>query len=366
MSLEKLYDFAVVVTNDLNSDQRMHRICNYLNSKNQRLILIGHQKVSSHPIRAQSYSQKRLKTLFQKGPLFYLEFNIRLFLILMKKKVSKYYSVDLDTLLAIGVLSFIRRKPFVFDSHEFFSELPELANSPLKRFVWSALGYCFVKNAEVRYTVGRHLAEELRKKYNSQFIPLYNYPSLITYKKTTWTPESITILYQGKINLKRGIKEVVEAMNYLPDHYYLWIVGDGDLYSEVSEQIHSSEAKNRIKLIGWKNPSELKELTSRADLGLNLLSPESKNYYYSSANKVFDYVMAGVPCLTMNFPEYEDLDRRYDVLYLIESIDSQSIAQEIEKIFGDNESYLQKIVNCKTARIDLNWEREQSKLDCIL
>ena len=76
------YKIAVSVTNDLNQDQRMHRICNSMLDAGYEVVLIGREKRSSQELLKQRFEQKRLKCWFESGVLFYFEYNIRLFIFL--------------------------------------------------------------------------------------------------------------------------------------------------------------------------------------------------------------------------------------------------------------------------------------------
>ena len=67
-----------------------------------------------------------MNMLFKKGPLFYAEYNLRLFFLLLLTKADVLVANDLDTLPAVFLASRIRRLPVVYDSHEYFTEVPEL------------------------------------------------------------------------------------------------------------------------------------------------------------------------------------------------------------------------------------------------
>ena len=114
------------VTNDLLTDQRVHRICKSLSNHDFEVSLIGRRKKSSIALEGRSYSCKRFHLIFEKGPLFYMEYNLRLFVFLLFSNVDLLISNDLDSLLANYLVSRVRNLPIVYDSHEFFTEVPEL------------------------------------------------------------------------------------------------------------------------------------------------------------------------------------------------------------------------------------------------
>ena len=68
----------VCVTNDLTTDQRVHKTCMTLQKCGYWVIETGRLLPESLPLE-RSYFTLRRKLWFRKGPLFYAEFNIRLF-----------------------------------------------------------------------------------------------------------------------------------------------------------------------------------------------------------------------------------------------------------------------------------------------
>ena len=115
----------VSVTNDLVSDNRVHKVCTSLESMGNKVLLIGRKFSNSHSVN-RDYKIKRFSLLFNKGPLFYAEYNFRLFFLLLFSRADIYLANDLDTLYANYLASKIRGKVLVYDSHEYFTEVPEL------------------------------------------------------------------------------------------------------------------------------------------------------------------------------------------------------------------------------------------------
>ena len=119
----------VSVTNDLSTDQRVDKICNTLLELNFDVVLIGRKLPNSIRVK-RVYSTRRFKLWFNKGALFYANYNIRLFFFLLFNKTDALWSNDLDTLLPNYLISKWKNKKLIFDSHEYFTEVPELVDRP--------------------------------------------------------------------------------------------------------------------------------------------------------------------------------------------------------------------------------------------
>ncbi len=137
----------VSATTDLSTDNRIDRTCKALLEHGFEILLVGRIKSDSVNLEIRNYPCKRFKLVFQKGPFFYMEFNLRLFFFLLFQKKDILISNDLDTLLANYCCSkFSRRTKLLYDSHELFTETPELIARKRVRFVWLVIErYIFPK-----------------------------------------------------------------------------------------------------------------------------------------------------------------------------------------------------------------------------
>ncbi len=343
------------VTNDITYDQRMERICTTLSNNNYDVTIIGFYKKRSVKSEIKPYKQIRLSVFFKKGKLFYLEYNFRLFWFLIFKKYDIYCSIDLDTLLPVFINSRLKRKPCVYDAHEYYTELPEIVDRPLIKKMWMFLERILLPRIKYNYTVGYSIAETLSKKYKQQYTVIRNVPLLSQNEKVL--NKQNFVLYQGTLNKGRGLENLMLAMENIDAQLY--IAGEGDLSKELRNFAAQLPHSKKIRFLGYVRPAELKTYTLQAKLGVNFIENIGLSYYFSLSNKFFDYIHAGLPQITMNFPEYKKLNDQYNVALLIDDLDTSTISDSINRLLLDEIVYSTLKKNTLIASKELNWQMEE-------
>lgn len=355
---------ACLVTNDLSQDRRMDRICSALSGAGHDVYLIGRERPDSLPLTEKPYQQIRLPIKRQSGKGFYLEYNYRLYQYLIRQPWDAINAVDLDTILPAYLAARRQGAKLVYDAHEFFSETPEVVNRPLIKKTWEALGRWLVPKANLCYTVGPELARILGLTYGVNFGLVRNVPLRLQADQRTAVTKTNPriILYQGMLNLGRGLEAAIGAIRQLPEEYVLWLVGSGDLERQLREANADLVASGRLVFHGFIPGDQLAAYTARAWLGLNLLDAVSPSYYYSLANKCFDYIQSGLPSIQMDFPEYSTLQREYHCFVLADRLDATRLAIQIAHLGQHPQVYEQLVAGCQRAAKKLNWDREKNEL----
>lgn len=362
----------VTVTNDLYTDQRVDKICRYLVSKNITVLLVGRELPNSLPLVSRSYQTYRMKLFFHTGPLFYFEFNFRLFFYLLFNSFDFLVSNDLDTLFACDLAASSKGKKLVYDSHEYFTEVPELQNRKLVKKIWETIEIMIFRNLNACYTVNDSIANFYLKKYGLRFKVIKNLPEKTEIIKTKSKQDlnlpknkKILILQGAGINIQRGAEELVEAMRLL-DNCYLVIIGSGDVFPLLKNKIENDDLlKSRIRLVDKVPYQEMMQYTFNADLGFTLDKNTNLNYLYSLPNKIFDYLKAGIPVIASDLVEIGKVIREYQVGEIVKSHSPEDIVHCVNDLLNDSIKYKTYQENCINAMKVLNWERQKTVLDEI-
>lgn len=345
------------VINDLAHDRRMDRICSTLVEAGYSVKLVGRVFKDSCSLADKDYSQYRIKCWFKKSAFFYLEYNIRLFFYLLFSDVDIYGAIDLDTILPHKMVSFLKRKPMVYDAHEYFTEVIEIQDKPIVKWVWKSIEKLCLSRKTKGYTVSSSYARLFKENYGCDFELVKNAPPLKVFFPET-KPDVFTFVYIGAVNEGRGIEECVEAVQGL--NCNLKICGDGDLLFELQESL-TNEQKNQISFTGYLTPDDLEKEARKSHCGLLLFKAESLSYYYSLANKFFDYIHAEIPQIVVDFPEYQILNKQYDI-GLLSEFSVESIRKNMKKMMSSRDMFQQFEKNTSVAKSELNWKKEGEKL----
>lgn len=350
-----------IATTDPAFDQRMIRICSTLAGSGHRVLLIGRTLPDSVPLPTRAFQQMRLRCFFHKGKLFYLEYNVRLLLQLLFLPFDVVCAVDLDTIAPAVLVARLRRKYLVYDAHEYFTEVPELLDRPVTKQIWETLAQWAIPKVNLAYTVGPALARALSEKYHRPFHVIRNVPYADAIPLHVNEPDKKILLYQGALNVGRGLEQMLEALQYLPG-MTLWLAGSGDLTEVLKKKTQDLGLEKQVVFLGKLLPEVLKTYTCQATIGLNLLEDRSLSYYYSLANKAFDYVQAGIPSIQMDFPEYRALNAEHPCFVLISDLSPKRIADAITQLLENPAQYLQLREQCLQAAQEWTWEHEESAL----
>jgi len=319
------------VTNDLNYDQRMIRICSSLTAAGYSVLLIGYTLKDSTPLAKQTYQQKRINCLFKTGKLFYAEYNIRLFFYLLFKKIDLIGAIDLDTISPCLAISKLKNIPRIYDAHEFFTGLKEVVTRPAIKKFWSRIERVAVPQFRHGYTVSESIADEFRRLYGVSYATIRNIPVLKPLDNLPATEQFI--LYQGAVNEARGFEYLIPAMKMII--HKLVICGDGNFMDQLKDLVIKNQVQDKVELKGMLQPAELWKISQQATIGIAVPENIGLNQYLALANKFFDYIHAGLPQITVDFPEYKKLNDKYRVAVLVTDIEPKTIADSVNNLMAD-------------------------------
>lgn len=354
---------VVTVTNDLVTDQRVMRTNEVLLEMGFEPTFVGRELPGSMPFK-KSYPHKRFKLWFKKGFLFYATYNLRLFWYLLFHRFDLYISNDLDTLLPNFLVSKLKGKPLIYDSHEYFTGVPEIQHRPIVKKVWTSLErWIFPKLIDV-ITVNQSIARLYKEDYGKDIHVIRNIsdsslPNPVKRRSELGLPEEAYILInQGAgINVDRGNEEAIEALSLLPKDVFFLIVGNGDAVPGLKKMAAERGLENRVIFKPRQPYLEMLQYTMNADCGLSLDKPLSPNYKFSLPNKLFDFIKSGIPAVVSSVVEVARIVEQYEIGEVCPDHKPETLAQAVLSVREKGKDAYRE--NLARAARENNWESEQ-------
>lgn len=359
----------VSVTNDLYTDQRVRKVCEFLVANNYDLTLVGRKLKNSAEMPKTTYQTKRFRLWFTRGPLFYANYNLRLFFYLLFKKADVLLSNDLDTLFANHwARKFKKNCRLVYDSHEYYCGTPELVTRPKVQKFWRKIEKRCLPKVDAMYTVNESIADLYRTEYKKEVkvvrnITDANLPPFDMTRKQLGLPfnKKVVIMQGAGINIDRGAEEMIEAIQLI-ENAVLIIVGDGDVVPDLKKKVLAEGWEEKVLFFGKRPYNELMNFTALSDVGISLDKNSNINYRFSLPNKIFDYIHAGIPLFVSDLTEITKIVEGYNVGVICPSHNPTFIAAELNKLLNDENKMAELKSNTIKAAKELNWETETNVL----
>jgi len=335
---------AMAVSNDLLTDQRVARHHRTLAEAGYDVVVVG---------------KGELHTQHARGWRYYLELNLALARRLPAVGGDIVWANDTDTLAGCWLAAHRMNSKLVLDCHELFPEVPEIQHKPVVKWVWRTLERWLMPRCDARLTVCKSIADYYLQRYGLEMSVVRNLPESALQqppRDTTPAKEKI-LLYQGRVNVGRGVDWAIDALEWLED-CRLTVAGDGDLLEEMKVYAASKPWADRITFTGRMTPEELHRLTPLADVGLVMLEDMGLSYHYALPNRIGDFVQAGIPIVVSDLPEMAAVVKQHNIGEVMPAPGARALADSIKKILArGRDGY-----DFDTARRDMDWNNEKQQL----
>lgn len=277
-----------------------------------------------------------------------------------------YHAHDLDTLWPAMRVAQRRRRPLVYDSHEFWIEQSSLVDRPIMRGLWSTLEKRLITHVDHVITVSPSIARSLESRYPSldevtvlRNLPLYKprEESDLIRQTLGLDVERPIVLYQGGFLTANGLHEQIRAAAHFGDAAFV-LLGDGPCETELKDLVRTLGLENSVYFISRVPFHQLHSYTCSADLGLCLIKGSGQSFYYSLPNKLFEYMMGGLPVLASDFPEMKRVVEETGAGTVANPGDVEAISQAVRGVLADREGRQARAAAALRAAQRFNWEQE--------
>jgi glycosyltransferase involved in cell wall biosynthesis len=248
-----------------------------------------------------------------------------------------------DTVVCVALASLLagvrakrlnRDLRLVFDNNELQIES---IDEPLKRMIWRPIHNNAIRHCDVIFH-----AEANRLKYFQEHYPLEATKQLVIENFPRFTGPvasrnrddgDVRVIYLGGFGSGRFTDEVIEAFLSYDRTTRLDVVGFGFKgYAErLAERIEVAGREN-VRILPLVPYEGIPELLRNYDIGLALYRNTNLNNYYCAPNKVYDYLMNGMPVITNNYPGLLDVIEKNRVGACIGEVNAEEIRSAITQI----------------------------------
>jgi glycosyltransferase involved in cell wall biosynthesis len=359
---------AFSVINCICYDQRVNKIAGTVKGLDCEITIIGRRLDDCCDSDIVPFKTVRFNMIFRRGFLFYKFFNIRLFIHLLFNNYDLLVANDLDTLLPNFLVSKLKRLPLVYDSHEYFTGVPELLNRPLVTSVWKTIERSIFPRLKYTMTVSEPISSLYEKMYHVNPLVVRNFSKntnhIIPFSRAELNiaeNDLIVILQGAGINIDKGAEELIDAVSKT-DQTTLLIVGGGDVVGKLKEIVRMHDISEKVRFISKVPWEKLMRYTKAADVGMCLEKDTNLNYRYSLANKLFDYISAGIAIVASDLPEVRKIITGNNCGIIISKVTTEKIEETILKL-NENRTLLNELKrNSIVASQSINWERESLRV----
>jgi glycosyltransferase involved in cell wall biosynthesis len=297
-----------------------------------------------------------------------------------------YHAHDLDALPSAAALARRHGARYIFDTHELFIDQLDLG-SAAARVGWTSrakqkivqrnyarLERNLIRQASAVITVSDAVAGELVARYGiARPTSILNTPhyrdlscgSSYLRQRLGLPDDRRLILYQGGVQPERGLLELTQSLALLPEDHVLIFLGFnlGSYQEPIRREIDHLNLQPRVHLLEALPREQLLDATASADVGIQLLAGLNLNHRLTLPNKLFEYMMAGLPFISTDWPEVGRVVRETGAGMAIAGITPEAIASAIRQVLASPATYTaMRQAGLAAARAEFNWEHQAAKL----
>jgi glycosyltransferase involved in cell wall biosynthesis len=306
-----------------------------------------------------------------------LEFSVKVGLESIRSR-AKVFHVHHPAILLVGVIcARISNAKLVYDCHELAIAMPR--DGQLKRRLikfYEGILLRFVDIVIMSDGASRANAFRQAHHYDKPIEYIYNCPVEVNVprdKKDVRDELEIDstnpiVVYTGMVGLSRGLDVAISSMAYWPQDTHFVMIGtfNADYHNLLIQQAESQQVRHRVHFFGPVPPDDVALWAAGADVALVLIQNAGLSYYYSAPTKMFESIMAGVPQVSSNFPEFSRVILENGVGpvgTLVNPSDAPSIGKAVSELITNKSLQNCFRENANTlASTMYNWEKQERVL----
>jgi glycosyltransferase involved in cell wall biosynthesis len=317
----------------------------------------------------------------------FLDYYWRAYRLVRADPPEALHAHDLNTLPVAAALARRLRLPLTYDAHELYPEISTLSRR--EAAVWSFLERRLAKRADRVLTVCDSIAAEIERRYGvARPTVLLNCPAAANTSANGTGPDGASpagldangalvahiatnapleaaeepiILYQGGFAPHRGLQTLVRAAGRLREGTVV-LMGWGRLEDELRELVGHEGLDGRVRIVAPVPQREVVAHAAGAEIGVIPYEPVGLNNTYTTPNKLFDYIAAGLPIAASRLPELTRFVEGGELGLTFTPGDPAALAGVLNELLADPDRRRRMRERAQAAAERYTWERESQKL----
>ena len=145
----------------------------------------------------------------------------------------------------------------------------------------------------------------------------------------------------------------------------LVFLGEGPLQPVLEAHVRRLGLEQRVRFLPMVPPDELLRATASADVGACLIEGITLSLRLALPNKLFEYLMAGLPVLASDLPELRRVVAGYDVGLLVDWQDQAALVRALRDMVEHPERRARWASHAPRVLETFNWEAASERLQRI-
>ena len=358
-----------ILMTDYSVDSRVHNETTSLQKKDYEVnvFCLKSQKFNDNEYREDVFIQRF--GLGKAKILKFLSAYLFMFFKSFRQDVDLVHAHDVTALPIAYLIAKIKRVPFVYDSHELWSQSHHASSS---KFLLSFVAFMerfFAKRTRHIITVSQSIQEYMKSYFKNENISLLrNIPSYthegeynIFREKYAVLDDETIFLYQGLMSESRGVGLIVDtAISLLKKepHAKFFFLGEGDALVSLKEKVREENLEKHIFFLGQIAQSDLLKYTKSADIGIHAIHNSCLNHDYCLPNKLFEYIHSDLVVVMTGLTELSAFIHKYEIGLTFEDKNASSLEEKLLLLLKDKNLYHTYKDNVQKLSRQITWENE--------
>lgn len=292
--------------------------------------------------------------------------HLNLLFSMVRYRADVVHAHDVNTLPTAWLAAKLSGAKIIYDAHEIstsregYNSFRKLVGLVEKRLMPRVNGSITTTDARAKYFARAYGVERPTVLQNRPRLTMSPASERIRQELGLSQPWPI-ILYQGGLQQGRGLEKLVRTAAHVPQAYFVFI-GGGRLTHNLIELTRQLGLQDRVHFIPTVALAELPAYTASADIGVQPIENTCLNHFTTDSNKLFEYLIAGLPVVATDFPEIRRIVRGNDVGCLVPANNPEALAEALNRLVAEPMLREHYAGNARITAQRLNWEEQENQL----